>query len=285
MRDTVIQNWKEIIKKLQVDNQIPEVSYETWIKPLEVIKVEEDVVYISVPLEAQREFVETKYLQPLKVCIAEVTGQEYDVKLITNEEDVTECISHNGTNKMEVNEEIVLNPQYTFEKFVVGKNNNFAHAASIAVAETPCEIYNPLFLYGESGSGKTHLMQSIADYIMRNHADKKVLYVCGKTFANDFAKVTMETFHNKYRSIDVLLVDDIQSIIEDDVLQEEFFHLFNYLHSRGKHIILSNDKPPKDAKDLQDRLRVRFEWGILADISLPDLETEQAIRCRQKELQ
>lgn len=283
--DKVTDNWEQIIKKFRGSNHISDVSYNTWIKPLNIIKVENGVVFISVPLNAQKDFIGKKYLQPLKECIAQVTGYEYDVKLIVDENDIEEIQSNNDNYITDDSEKSVLNPQYTFETFVVGKNNNFAHAASIAVAETPCEIYNPLFLYGENGSGKTHLMQSIADYIIRNHADKKVLYVCGKTFASDFAEVTMETFHNKYRNIDVLLVDDIQPIIKDETLQEEFFHLFNYLHSRGKHIVLSSDKPPKDMKELQDRLRVCFEWGILADISLPDLETEQAIRCRQKELQ
>lgn len=285
MRETVIQNWKKIVKKLKTDNHISDVSYNTWIKPLEVIKVEKSVVYIMTPLNTCIDFISKRYLQPLKECITQVTGCEYDVMLVVDENDIEEIQSDNDNVITDDCEKSVLNPQYTFETFVVGKNNNFAHAVSMTVAETPCEIYNPLFLYGENGSGKTHLMQSIADYIMRNHADKKVLYVCGKTFASDFAEVTMETFHNKYQSIDVLLVDDIQPIIKDETLQEEFFHLFNYLHSRGKHIILSSDKPPKDMKELQDRLRVRFEWGILADIYLPDLETEQAIRCRKKELQ
>lgn len=296
MKDTVIKNWKKTIKKLQVDNQIPEVSYKTWIKPLEVIKVEDDVVYISVPLEAQREYVEKKYLQSLKVCIAEVTGQKYDVKLITNEEDVTECISHNGNNKTDVKEEIVLNPQYTFETFVIGKSNNFAHAVSVAIAETPCEIYNPLVLYGENGSGKTHLMQAIAHYIMKKHADKKVLYATGNSFAKDLSEAikcdvenstqfTMTMFRDKYQNVDVLLVDDIQPIIRNEILQEEFYRLFNHLHSQGKHVIVSSDKALKDIEGLQIRLRTCLEWGIVADISLPDEETKKAILRRQEESQ
>lgn len=189
----------------------------------------------------------------------------------------------NMHNKTEVKEEIVLNPQYTFETFVVSESNNFAHAASIAVAESPCEIYNPLVLYGESGSGKTHLMQAIAHFIMQKHSDKRVLYVHGKTFANDFAEITMKTFRNKYRSIDVLLVDDIQPIIKDEVLQEEFFHTFNYLHSRGKHVIVSSDRSPKDIGGMEDRLRTCLEYGIIADISLPDFETEKVILRKKEE--
>ena len=189
----------------------------------------------------------------------------------------------NMHNKTEVKEEIVSNPQYTFETFVVSESNNFAHAASIAVAESPCEIYNPLVLYGESGSGKTHLMQAIAHFIMQKHSDKRVLYVHGKTFANDFAEITMKTFRNKYRSIDILLVDDIQPIIKDEDLQVEFFHTFNHLHSRGKHVIVSSDKSPKDTEGLQNRLRVCLEWGLLADISLSDFETEKVILRKKEE--
>lgn len=202
----------------------------------------------------------------------------------------------NMHNKTEVKEEIVLNPQYTFETFVVGKSNNFAHAVSVAIAETPCEIYNPLVLYGENGSGKTHLVQSIAHYIIKKHADKKVLYVTGDSFAKDLSEAikcdvknstqfTMTMFRNKYQNVDVLLVDDIQPIISNEILQEEFYRLFNHLHSQGKHVIVSSDKALKDIEGLQMRLRTCLEWGIVADISLPDEETKKAILRRQEELQ
>ena len=207
-----------------------------------------------------------------------------------------DIVINDWKNKTDLKEENLLNPQYTFETFVVGKSNNFAHAVSVAVAETPCEIYNPLVLYGENGSGKTHLVQSIAHYIMKKHADKKVLYATGNSFVKDLSEAikcdvenstqfTMTMFRNKYQNVDVLLVDDIQPIISNEILQEEFYRLFNHLHSQGKHVIVSSNKALKDIEGLQIRLRTCLEWGIVADISLPDEETKKAILRRQEELQ
>ena len=189
-----------------------------------------------------------------------------------------------------------MNPQYTFETFVVSESNNFAHAASIAVAESPCEIYNPLVLYGENGSGKTHLMQAIAHYIIKKHADKRVLYANGNSFVKDLSEAikcdvenstqfTMTMFRDKYQNVDVLLVDDIQPIISNEILQEEFYRLFNHLHSQGKHVIVSSNKALKDIEGLQIRLRTCLEWGIVADISLPDEETKKAILRMHEESQ
>ena len=297
----VKEKWPEIIEHLRVEHELLNVSFNTWIKPLKVYDVINDTAYILVNKDSSVEYIDKKYRLPLMVCIAEITGKEYEIQFVSEDDDKLNEIHNasidNGQKKKtkSLAEKAGLNPKYTFDTFVVGGNNNLAHAASLAVAESPGEVYNPLFLYGGVGLGKTHLMHSIAHFILDKNPKKKVLYVTSETFTNELIDAlrngktagnesAMLNFRDKYRNIDVLLIDDIQFIIGKESTQEEFFHTFNHLHTLGKQIIISSDKPPKDIETLESRLRTRFEWGLIADISSPDYETRMAILQKKIEL-
>ena len=299
--DIVNEKWPEIIEHLRGEHELSNVSFTTWIQPLKVYEIIDNTVYILVNMNASVEYIEKKYLLPLKVCISEVTGIDYEVIFLSEDDSrigeirsMSADASHKKRTKT-ASEKAGLNPKYTFDTFVVGGNNNFAHAASLAVAESPGEVYNPLFLYGDVGLGKTHLMHSIAHFILNKNPKKKVLYVTSETFTNELIEAlkkgktadnesAMAQFRDKYRNNDVLLIDDIQFIIGKESTQEEFFHTFNHLHTSAKQIIISSDKPPKDIETLEARLRTRFEWGLIADISAPDYETRMAILRRKIEL-
>ena len=297
----VKEKWQEIIEHLRIEHGLSNVSFSTWIQPLKVYDVIETTVFILVNMNASVEYIEKKYLLPLKVCIAEITGTEYEVIFLSEDDERIDEIQNMAIEASQKKksksaaEKAGLNPKYTFDTFVVGGNNNFAHAASLAVAESPGEVYNPLFLYGGVGLGKTHLMHSIAHFILENSPKKKVLYVTSETFTNELIDAlkngktagnesAMSKFRDKYRNNDVLLIDDIQFIIGKESTQEEFFHTFNHLHTSGKQIIISSDKPPKDIETLEARLRTRFEWGLIADISAPNYETRMAILQKKIEL-
>ncbi len=300
MMNVVTQHWEEIINKLKEDYSISDIRMKTWILPLRVYDVVDDKIYIRVELKGSIDYVKEKYLLPLQVCVAELLDHEYEIILFHDERDISNNTTDSKNTSINVNKKLNtiiesanLNPKYMFETFVVGNNNQFAHAASLAVAESPGEIYNPLFLYGGVGLGKTHLMHSVARYIIENDSSKKVLYVTSETFTNELIDAlksgkrgnesSMQLFREKYRSIDVLLIDDVQFLIGKESTQEEFFHTFNQLHISGKQIIISSDRPPKDIETLEARLRTRFEWGILADISSPDYETRMAILRKKEE--
>ena len=294
--NVVEEKWSDILDHLRVEHELLNVSFETWIKPLKVYKVTEDTVYILVS-NASVEYINKKYRLPLKVSIGEVTGKEYEVILVSEDDDKLDDIMEMAPASSEKRrtktaaQNAGLNPKYTFDTFVVGGNNSFAHAASLAVAESPGQVYNPLFLYGGVGLGKTHLMHSVAHFILDKDPKRKVLYVTSETFTNELIQSlknprenSMAEFRDKYRNNDVLLIDDIQFIIGKESTQEEFFHTFNHLHTAGKQIIISSDRPPKDIETLEARLLTRFEWGLIADISAPDYETRMAILQKKIEM-
>ncbi|MDO4491584.1 MAG: chromosomal replication initiator protein DnaA [Lachnospiraceae bacterium] len=288
--DIISEKWTEILELVKTEHELSEVSFKTWIQPLTIHSVEADQVTIIVP--SQRvglDYVSKKYTLPIKVAIAEITGMDVDIHFILPEEAQETAPKKTVTSVSAVPG---LNPKYTFDTFVVGSNNKFAHAASLAVAESPGEIYNPLFLYGGVGLGKTHLMHSIAHFIIKENPQAKILYVTSETFTNEVIEAirngnntsAMTKFREKYRNIDVLLVDDVQFIIGKESTQEEFFHTFNALHGAGKQIILTSDRPPKDMDILEERIRSRFEWGLMADIQSPDYETRIAILRKKQEM-
>ena len=282
----IYEKWDEILETVKTEHELSDVSFKTWLKPLTIHSIDDQVVTILVPSQqVGLNYISKKYALPLKVAISELTGSDYDIRFVLPE-DVQNVekevpVSTNYNTSMEMAN---LNPKYTFDTFVVGSNNKFAHAASLAVAESPGEIYNPLFLYGGVGLGKTHLMHSVAHFILERNPETKVLYVTSESFTNELIEAIRNNnntatarFREKYRNIDVLLIDDIQFIIGKDSTQEEFFHTFNTLHNAGKQIVLSSDKPPKEMETLDERFRSRFEWGLMADIQPPDYETRMAI--------
>ena len=296
------QKWDLIIQTLKEDYDITDMSFRTWIKPIQVYSVVGDKITLLIPennndgdgkglsYNMRVGYIERKYLAAITLTIAEIMGREYDVTLMSSidKEKIDKKQKQKDTSASKNNNIQNLNPNYTFETFVIGNNNNLAHAASLAVAETPGEVYNPLFIYGGVGLGKTHLMQAIAHFIIKTKPELKVLYVTSETFTNELIDSVKNQknseFREKYRNIDVLLIDDIQFIIGKESTQEEFFHTFNELHSAGKQIVISSDRPPKEMETLSERLRTRFEMGLPVDIQIPTYETKMAILNKKAEL-
>lgn len=291
------QRWDEIKELLRKEHELLDIPYKTWILPLKIHVLEGDNLIISVPdnfNDEGAEYIEKKYGLFLKVCIAEVTNKEYELSFVTegkannNIKKVVSSYNNKNNNRIE---NAGINPKYTFEEFVVGDGNQFAQAAAVAVAENPGNVFNPLFIYSGPGLGKTHLMHAIGNYIIQNNSNYNVLYVTSEKFTNEVIEalksgqqaMEMKKFREKYRNIDVLLIDDIQFIIGKESTQLEFFNTFNDLHSKGKAIVITSDKPPKEMRTLEERFKNRFEWGLTADINPPEYETRMAILKRHSE--
>ena len=285
--------WEQALNIIK--GEISDISFNTWIKSCTPISISDNILKLSVPNEFTKGILDTRYKDLLIQALKIVTSRKFKIEFYLesdleeekeNEEKQKEEKKEN-TNDVDgsivVSDEMsaTLNPKYTFQSFVIGNSNRFAHAASLAVAESPAKAYNPLFIYGGVGLGKTHLMHAIGHYILQENPKAKVVYVSSEKFTNELINAIKddknEEFRNKYRKVDVLLIDDIQFIAGKERTQEEFFHTFNALHEENKQIILSSDRPPKEIPTLEDRLRSRFEWGLIADIQPPDFETRMAI--------
>lgn len=266
--------WASVLHQLA--EEVSTVSYDTWIKPIEPIAFTDTAVTLGVPNSLHKNMIMTKFRSLIESCIELTTGHACSIEVQLNQPQDAAGLTGDA---FEIHNE--LNPKYSFENFVVGNNNNLAYAASLAVAESPSQKYNPLFLYGGSGLGKTHLLQAIGNYYVRAYPKKKVLYTTSEKFTyelvNSIREKTNQAFRNKYRTVDLLLIDDIQFLATKELTQEEFFHTFNALYEAGKQIVITSDRLPSETPHLEERLKTRFQMGLLADVQPPDYETRIAI--------
>ena len=298
--------WNQTLN--EVKEKLSNPSFKTWFSNTKPVDLKDDnILMIEVPNDFIKDWIETRYNELITDIIQNLTDTNLKCRFYT-EEELNELNEVEEDNKEEVEEDSEeknenkentkrneyninnnLNPKYSFDSFVVGNGNRFAHAASLAVAEAPAKAYNPLFLYGDVGLGKTHLMQAIAHYILKHNPDNKVVYVSSETFTNELINAIKDdktaSFRDKYRNIDILLVDDIQFLANKERTQEEFFHTFNSLHEANRQLIISSDRPPKEIPTLEERLRSRFEWGLITDIQKPDLETRIAILRKKADME
>jgi chromosomal replication initiator protein len=274
----------------EIEKKLSKPSYETWLKSTKAHGLSNDTLTITAPNEFARDWLESRYSQLISETLEAITGTYLNVKFIIpqnkQEDDIDlqnatkqpPMVNDDGTEEVTKS---MLNSKYIFDTFVIGSGNRFAHAASLAVAEAPAKAYNPLFIYGGVGLGKTHLMHAIGHYVLDQKPNAKVVYLSSEKFTNEFINSIRDNktveFRNKYRNVDVLLIDDIQFLAGKEQTQEEFFHTFNALHEESKQIVISSDRAPKEIPTLEDRLRSRFEWGLITDITPPDLETRIAI--------
>jgi chromosomal replication initiator protein len=273
--------WNEVAGRLK--GALNETTYRTWFAEAEAHDLTDDAFVLGVPNDFTREWIEGHFLGLIGAAVRDVTGQERHVGLTVSERAPLEApaLREPPRRATASSADVGMNPKYTFDLFVIGSSNRFAHAAALAVAEAPAQAYNPLFIYGGTGLGKTHLMQAIAQYVAEHSSELSVRYVTSETFMNDFINSLrdkrIEGFKQRYRTYDLLLVDDVQFFEHKERIQEEFFHTFNSLYEAGSQIIMSSDRPPRDIATLEERLRSRFEWGLITDVQPPDLETRIAI--------
>lgn len=294
---SMLNNLSEIWDKTEnlIKTELTEVSFNTWIKTIEPISMEGNQIILGVPNDFTKGILTTRYVTLISNAIKQITSKKYEIQFVIPTEENIQNIKkeHTKSQKLQQIETNLsstnLNPKYTFDTFVIGNSNRFAHAASVAVAEAPAKAYNPLFIYGGVGLGKTHLMHAIGHFILENDPKARVAYVSSETFTNELINSIRDDrnveFRNRYRNVDVLLVDDIQFIAGKERTQEEFFHTFNALHESNKQIIISSDRPPKEIPTLEDRLRSRFEWGLITDIQPPDFETRIAILRKKAQME
>ncbi|MGM0548532.1 MAG: chromosomal replication initiator protein DnaA [Bacillota bacterium] len=297
--------WKKTLENIK--EKITNPSFNTWFSETKaVMTTAENQLVLQVPNNFIQEWIESQYTDLIEEILTDLTGNQWSLILLTPAEvkdfKANKKNKQNPKTKKDIKEEKKekrdteselkqngFNPKYTFDTFVVGNSNRFAHAASLAVAEAPAKAYNPLFIYGDVGLGKTHLMQAIAHFILKNNPDYKVVYVSSETFTNELINSIKDDstvdFRDKYRNIDILLVDDIQFLAGKERTQEEFFHTFNTLHESNRQLIISSDRPPKEIPTLEERLRSRFEWGLITDIQKPDLETRIAILRKKADIE
>ncbi len=271
--------WEKILNVY--NTQITKQFYESFFSSIEAVTLRKNKLILMAPNYFIKEVIENNHLVNLHKIAKELTSTDYEIQIILELEEITDTYLDTDNDNGKDIRSYSLNSKYTFDTFVIGNSNRFAHAACVAVAESPAKAYNPLFIYGGVGLGKTHLMHAIGHYIVSNNKNSKILYLSSETFTNELINSIKddknEAFRNKYRNVDVILVDDIQFIAGKERTQEEFFHTFNALHDANKQIIISSDRTPKEIPTLEDRLRSRFEMGLIADIQPPDFETRIAI--------
>lgn len=296
MKDSVINNWDEILEVLRNDYDISKVSFKCWLEDLRCVDIKDNIVIIQTKDEKviqDTKFVKDRYYNKILCAISDVTNESFDgIDIISdrNSSQNSHIDSATPENKNANNLGLPLDRNYTFDNFVVSSNSYMAYSAALRVAEIPGSYYNPLFIYGEPGLGKTHLMHSIANYIIDNSPSMRVMYVTSETFTNELidairhGKTTPSDFREKYRNVDILLIDDIQFIIGKDSTMEEFFNTFNYLYGAKKQIVITSDKHPKEFKNLEERLKSRFECGLPVDLTYPDFEAKMAILKKKIEL-
>jgi chromosomal replication initiator protein len=269
--------WSEVSGRLR--GALNETTYRTWFDHVRGLELSDDEFVLAVPNDFTRDWIEGHFIGLISAAVGDATGHERGIQLAVAETGSEQAEAPEAHRRETIG--IGLNPKYTFDSFVIGSSNRFAHAAALAVAEAPAQAYNPLFIYGGTGLGKTHLLQAIAQYVSEHQGELSVRYVTSETFMNDFINALrdkrIEGFKQRYRTYDLLLIDDIQFFEHKERIQEEFFHTFNSIYEAGGQIVISSDRPPREISTLEERLRSRFEWGLITDIQPPDLETRIAI--------